>query len=92
MRTNNILLLAESLPCRVFNIDHAVLRAGELEDTAKLLEGGAENLPPHLRDGPMEGHSLTFEERFSNVDHYCYDVRRTIIAGIWVAFFPECQR
>ena len=69
-----------------------MLCAGELEGTAKLLEGGAENLPPHLRDGPMEGHSLTFEERFSNVDHYCYDVRRTIIAGIWVAFFPECQQ
>ena len=80
------------MSCRVFNIDHAVLCAGELEGTAKLLEGGAENLPPHLRDGPMEGHSLTFEERFSNVDHYCYDVRRTIIAGIWVAFVQECQQ
>jgi hypothetical protein len=30
-------------------------------------------VPAHLH-GVMEGHSLTFEERVSNLDHYCYDV------------------
>lgn len=30
-------------------------------------------IPDHLH-GAMEGHSLTFEERVSNLDHYCYDV------------------
>jgi hypothetical protein len=30
-------------------------------------------VPAHL-EGAMEGHSLTFEERVANLDHYCYDV------------------
>ncbi len=32
-----------------------------------------DEIPPHLR-GVQTGHSLTFEERFRNVDRYCYDV------------------
>ena len=32
-----------------------------------------DTLPPHL-EGVMEGHSLSFEERFRNLDRHCYDV------------------
>lgn len=32
-----------------------------------------DRLPSHLK-GVQTGHSLTFEERFTNVDRYCYDV------------------
>lgn len=39
---------------------------------ARMLEK-PDQLPPHLK-GVQEGHSLTFEERFQNVDRYCYDV------------------
>ena len=34
---------------------------------------GPDKLPEHL-EGVQTGHSLTFEERFRNVDRYCYDV------------------
>ena len=32
-----------------------------------------DQIPPNLK-GVQTGHSLTFEERFRNVDRYCYDV------------------